>query len=100
MLIKILAENTPNSERWRVNSKVREFATFFQLAGGDSGLESLERCPDVWRVEKVHVIGVIEFDDVPAAAFEAFDLGGVVIMTTFPNPDDLFAIGAERLDHC
>ncbi|HMF16149.1 MAG TPA: hypothetical protein VKE98_03030, partial [Gemmataceae bacterium] len=68
----------------------------------DSGLESLrleslERRPDVWRVEKVKVIGVIEFDDVLAAAFEALDLGGIVITTTFPNPDDLFAIGAERL---
>jgi len=30
-LVKILAENTHNSENWRVNSNVREFATFFQL---------------------------------------------------------------------
>ena len=33
---KILAENTQNSEKWRVNSDAREFATFFQLPVQDS----------------------------------------------------------------
>jgi hypothetical protein len=31
VLVKFLAENTQNSEKWRVNSAAREFATFFQL---------------------------------------------------------------------
>jgi hypothetical protein len=31
ILVKTLAETTENSENWRVNWRVPEFATFFQL---------------------------------------------------------------------